>query len=77
MWFKNRLGDGHGDYGIVAGQRFRSIGTKSILWEVGSVYQFTWEPAPHVRLHRVGVPRDMKTVALETLRDHRFFEPAN
>ena len=78
MLFKRRFGAGTVDeYGIAAGQRFRAIGAKSILWEVSAIHRYDWEPAPHVRLRRVGVPGDMKTVALETLQDDRYFEPAN
>ena len=78
MLFKKRLGDGGLDeYGIAAGQRFRSRGVKSILWEVSAIHRYEWEPAPHVRLQRVGVPGDLKTIALQTLQDDRYFEPAN
>ena len=78
MLFRKRLGDGPADeYGIAAGQRFRARGAKSITWEVSAIHRYAWEPAPHVRLQRVGVPGDMKTVALETLRDDRYFEPAS
>jgi len=78
MLFKKQFGDGAADeYGISAGQRFRAKGAKSITWEVSAIHRYAWEPAPHVRLQRVGVPGDMKTVALETLRDDRYFEPAS
>lgn len=78
MLFKKHLGGGVVDeYGIAAGQRFRSTGAKSIQWEVSAIHRYAWEPAPHVRLRRVGVPSDMKTVALETLRDDRYFEPVS
>jgi hypothetical protein len=77
MLFRKRASDSpEGEFGIASGQRFRSKGVKSMVWEVHAVYRYAWEPAPHVRLQRVGAPGDMKTVALETLRDHRYFEPA-
>jgi hypothetical protein len=72
MWFRK---SGSGDE-IAAGQRFRSNGQSPILWEVGVVYRHAWEPTPHVKLHRVGAPADVKTVALATLRDERYFAPA-
>ncbi len=72
MWFRK---SGSGD-DIAAGQRFRSNGPAPILWEVGVVYRHPWEPTPHVKLHRVGVPADVKTIALATLRDERYFAPA-
>jgi hypothetical protein len=73
MWFKR---SGSGDE-VAAGQRFRSSGPAPILWEVGVVYRHPWEPTPHVRLHRVGVPSDVKTIALATLHDERYFAPAS
>jgi hypothetical protein len=76
MRFKKRSGGGSEEnFGISTGQRFRAIGTKSILWEVQSIYRYPWEPFPHVRLNRVGSPGDLKTIALDTLRDQRYFEP--
>jgi hypothetical protein len=77
MLFKKQSGNGEEDYGIAAGQRFRANGANPILWEVGTVYRHPWEPFPHVRLHRVGVRSDVKTIALATLRDERYFAPAN
>jgi len=78
MRFRRLLGDTAIDeYGVATGQRFRARGAKSILWEVSAIHRYEWEPAPHVRLQRVGVPGDMKTVALETLCDDRYFEPAS
>ena len=77
LLFKRRLGEGMDAYGIAAGQRFRSRGVKSMLWEVSTIHRYAWEPTPHVRLRRVGVPGDLKTVALDTLRDERYFEPAS
>ncbi len=76
MLFKKRYGDRPvEEFGIATGQRFRAKGAKSILWEVSAIYRYQWEPAPHVRLRRVGVPNDLKTIALETLQDERYFEP--
>ena len=72
MWFKK---SGSGD-DVAAGQRFRSTGPTTILWEVSVVYRHPWEPTPHVRLQRVGAPSDVKTVALATLHDERYFAPA-
>lgn len=75
MWFRRHAGSGEGEYGISAGQRFRSSGVAPIVWEVGTVYRHPWEPTPHVRLHRVGAPSDVKTIALATLQDDRYFAP--
>ena len=72
MWFRK---SGSGD-DVAAGQRFRSNGPAPILWEVGVVFRYPWEPTPHVKLHRVGAPADVKTIALATLRDERYFAPA-
>ncbi len=78
MMFKRHSGEQPiEEYGIAAGQRFRSRGVKSLIWEVNAVYRYAWEPTPHVRLSRVGVPSDMKTIALDTLQDDRYFEPAS
>ena len=78
MWLKKHSGTGlDEDFGIAAGQRFRAHGSTAILWEVGVVYRHPWEPSPHVRLHRVGTPSDVKTIALATLRDERYFAPAS
>ncbi|HKT18755.1 MAG TPA: hypothetical protein VJR47_11980 [Stellaceae bacterium] len=74
--FKRHSGEGD-DFGISAGQRFRSRSVRSLVWEVDTVYRSAWEPTPHVRLCRVGAPSDRKTVALQTLQDDRYFEPAN
>lgn len=77
MFFRKQLSGRPGEeYGIATGQRFRSRSAKSLVWEVSAVYRYAWEPSPHVRLRRVGVPGDMKTIALDTLRDDRYFEPA-
>lgn len=78
MWFKKHSAtSAENDYGIAAGQRFRANAATPILWEVAVVYRHPWEPTPHVRLHRVGVPSDVKTIALATLRDERYFAPAS
>ena len=76
MLFRKHLGGPGDEYGIAQGQRFRSRAAKSLVWEVSAVYRYAWEPTPHVRLRRVGVPGDMKTIALDTLQDDRYFEPA-
>jgi hypothetical protein len=73
MWFRR---SGSGDDGITAGQRFRANSATPIVWEVAQVYRHPWDPNPHVRLHRVGSPADVKTIALATLRDERYFAPA-
>jgi hypothetical protein len=78
MFFRKHFSGRPGEeYGISQGQRFRSRSAKSLVWEVSAVYRYAWEPSPHVRLQRVGVPGDMKTIALETLQDDRYFEPAS
>lgn len=79
MWFKKAASGAspaENFGGVTTGQVFRSTGMTSIRWEVGAVFR-SWEPSPHVRLKRVGVPGDLKTVALETLCDLRFFHPEN
>jgi hypothetical protein len=60
--------------GIVAGQRFRATGS-STIWEVVAVTRYVAEPLPHVRLSRVGAPRDLKTVSARVLRDKRYYQP--
>jgi len=64
------------NFGIEAGQRYRSVTTPSILWEVSAITRYPWDATPHVRLHRVGAPRDAKTISLMILRNGRFFLPA-
>lgn len=71
--FRRRKDEG---LGIEAGQRFRSVGSLSLLWEVAAIARYPWEAAPHVRLQRVGAPGDEKTIALGVLRDARFYLPA-
>ena len=77
MLFKKHSGDSGAvdDSGVAAGQRYRSTGVKTIVWEVSAVLRYPWEPSPHVRLQRVGIPGDLKTIGLETLLDLRYFEP--
>ena len=65
------------NFGIAAGQRFRSVGAAPILWEVAMIARQSWEMTPHVRLQRVGAPGDAKTISLQILRDARFYQPAN
>lgn len=63
-------------FGIAAGQRFRQVGALALLWEVAAVARYPWEAIPHVRLQRVGVPGDAKTIAAGVLLDSRFYLPA-
>jgi hypothetical protein len=65
------------NYGISAGQRFLSVGRAKAVWEVVTVAQYPGEVGPHVRLARVGSEHDGKTVALDVLRDRRFYQPAS
>jgi hypothetical protein len=62
-------------HGVEPGQRFRASGSSFSIWEVLSVARHPGEPVPHVRLARVGSPKDLKTVAVRVLRDRRFYEP--
>lgn len=64
------------NYGISAGQRFSSVGRAKAVWEVITVARYPGDVSPHVRLCRVGAQYDGKTVALDVLRDRRFYEPA-
>ncbi|HUZ72072.1 MAG TPA: hypothetical protein VMU87_03740 [Stellaceae bacterium] len=64
------------NFGIAAGQRYRAVGAPSILWEVTAIARSPWDEIPHARLHRVGAPRDAKTISLAVLRDARFFVSA-
>jgi hypothetical protein len=61
--------------GIVPGQRYRQAGSLASVWEVVALAKHPGEPVPHVRLARVGAPKDLKTVSLRVLRDKRFYEP--
>jgi hypothetical protein len=76
MWFWQRRGRPEDNFGIAAGQRFRPVGSIPIIWEVESVARHPGEPVAHVRLHRVDVPSQGKTVALQVLRDKRYYQPA-
>jgi hypothetical protein len=73
-WWHSRKQDEN--FGIAAGQRFRSVGAGAIIWEVATISRYSWDAAPHVRLQRVGVPGDAKTISLQVLRDGRFYQPA-
>jgi hypothetical protein len=61
--------------GVAAGQRYRQAGNVAALWEVIALARHPGEPVPHVRLSRVGAPKDLKTVSVRVLRDRRFYEP--
>jgi hypothetical protein len=74
LW--GRRGRQDENFGISAGQRFRAVGLAPVIWEVETVARYPGELAPHVRLHRVGTPADGKTIALQVLRDRRFYQPA-
>jgi len=76
MWFGLGRKKHDENFGIAAGQRFRTVGPASILWEVATVLRYSWDAAPHVRLHRVGAPGDARTISLQVLRDGRFYQPA-
>lgn len=76
MWFLRRRGRPDENFGIAAGQRFRPVGTIPIVWEVESLARHPGELITHVRLHRVGMPSQGKTVALQVLRDKRYYQPA-
>lgn len=76
MWFKLHRRKQDDTFGIAAGQRFRAVGTSPIFWEVATIARYPWDAAPHVRLQRVGVPSDAKTISLAVLRDGRFYLPA-
>ena len=74
IW-RRRHGPGD-NYGITIGQRFSTAGRAQAVWEVITVAHYPGDLAPHVRLHRVGTPADGKTIALQVLRDRRFYQPA-
>jgi hypothetical protein len=73
-WWRQSNADDN--YGISAGQRFFSVGRAKAVWEVVTVAPCPGHLQPHVRLSRVGSEHDGKTVALEVLRDRRFYQPA-
>src|SRR4051794_27621565 len=58
--------------GIERGQRYRPVGRSFSVWEVREVVNHPGLPVPHVRLIRVGSPKDMKTVSADILRSRRF-----
>jgi hypothetical protein len=62
--------------GIERGQRYRPVGRSFSVWEVREVVNHPGLPVPHVRLIRVGSPKDMKTVSADILRSRRFYKPA-
>jgi hypothetical protein len=64
-----------GQQDVVPGQRFRVAGGGSSIWEVIGVSDQPGEAVPHVRLARVGAPKDLKTVSALILRNRRFYEP--
>lgn len=75
MWFWRRKRPD--EYlGIAVGQRFCPTGSMQITWEVESLARHPGEPIAHVRLHRVGMPSEAKTVSVEVLHDKRFYHPA-
>jgi hypothetical protein len=77
MWIWRRRSRTDENFGISAGQRFRPVGSMPLLWEVESIARHPGELIAHVRLHRVGMPSQGKTVALEVLRDKRYYLPAS
>ena len=74
FWPRRRSQDEN--FGVEAGQRYRSVATPSMLWEVAVITRYPWDATPHVRLQRVGAPQDAKTISLMVLRDGRFVLPA-
>jgi len=61
-------------YDIEVGQRFVSTERRTMVWEVVDVSHYGDEPISHVRLARVGAPRDTKTVSAAVLTDRRYFK---
>lgn len=76
MWFWRRHKRLDEYLGVAVGQRFRATGSIPIMWEVEAFARHPGEMNPHVRLHRVGIPSEAKTISLHILRDKRFYEPA-
>jgi len=74
IW-RRRLGP-ENNFGISAGQRFSSVSTVPAQWEVIAVDHYHGDLGPHVRLSRVGIAHENKTVSLQVLRDRRFYRPA-
>jgi hypothetical protein len=61
--------------GVAPGQRYRPRGSSFSTWEVVDFVQPAGEPLLHVRLKRVGVPSEAKTIAARVLRDSQFYRP--
>jgi hypothetical protein len=64
---------------IEPGQRLRPAGKHMFggmppAWEVGEVFRGT-DGVAYARIHRVGAPRDFKTVSVKALTDQRRFIP--
>jgi hypothetical protein len=76
MSFWRRRPGREDNYGIAAGQRFFSVGRAKAVCEVITVVRHPGDFVAHVRLSRVGSQHEGKTVALEVLRDRRFYQPA-
>ncbi len=62
--------------GIEPGRRFVAADYRGVVWEVVAVARYLDQPIPHVRLVRVGVPSETKTVSIEVLSDRHFYHPA-
>jgi hypothetical protein len=67
---------GSGYRGIEQGQRYRAGRSALSVWEVREVVNHAGLPVPHVRLMRVGSPKDVKTVSADILRNRNFYKPA-
>ena len=67
---------GIGYKGIERGQRYRAVGRWFSVWEVHDIISHAGLPVPHVRLIRVGSPKDVKTVSADILRNRRFYKRA-
>lgn len=76
MRFWRRRDRQNNDFGIMVGQRYRLVDHPRVAWEVEAVVRYPGEIGPHVRLRRVGMPNEGKTIALHVLRDRRFYQPA-
>jgi hypothetical protein len=62
--------------GIEQGQRYRAVGRSFSVWEVRDIVNHAGLPVPHVRLIRVGSPKDVKMMSADILRNRRFYKPA-
>lgn len=62
---------------MVPGSRFVTADFRGGVWEIVDVAQYAGHAIPHVRLARVGFPRDTKTVSAGVLADRHFYRPAN